>query len=229
MSEPSTPIVFRSATELSTLADIWGVFRRSASPRLLMLLAIVLVVSRGVAGGFGRGDVAALVVTLALTGTVEWVIHKFLLHAPLESFRMNTLKTGRGHREHHLDPNTIGWILLSRADVVAFMVAFAAFSVLWGLPLFALIGANIGRSILSALTLACLGLLHYEWTHLMVHTRYRPSTRFYASLARNHRLHHFRNEDYWLGVTSNSGDRLLRTLPADKGDVPLSETARTLS
>ena len=61
-----------------------------------------------------------------------------------------------------------------------------------------------------------------------MHTRYRPSSRLYARLARNHRLHHFRNERYWLGVTSNSGDRILRTLPRSKTDVPLSDTARTL-
>jgi hypothetical protein len=29
-------------------------------------------------------------------------------------------------------------------------------------------------------------------------------------------------------VTSNLGDRVLRTLPADRADVPLSDTARTL-
>lgn len=194
-----------------------------------MVMALGLVAVRIALGDFGRGDLAALIVTLALTGTVEWVIHKYLLHAPVDSFRMRTLQTGRGHREHHLTPDTIGWILLSPTDVVAFMVSFAAFSALWGVPLFLALGADLVASYLSALTLAGLGLLHYEWTHLMVHTRYRPSMRFYASLARNHRLHHFRNEDYWLGVTSNSGDRLLRTLPSDKGDVPLSETARTLA
>ena len=43
------------------------------------------------------------------------------------------------------------------------------------------------------------------------------------------RLHHYRNENYWLGVSSNTGDRLLRTLPKHKTDVPLSETARTLA
>ena len=63
----------------------------------------------------------------------------------------------------------------------------------------------------------------------MVHTRYRPRTRLYRTLARRHRLHHFRNEHYWLGVTSNTGDRLLGTLPKHKTDVPLSETATTLT
>jgi hypothetical protein len=71
-------------------------------------------------------------------------------------------------------------------------------------------------------------LLHYEWVHLLVHSRYRPRSRYYSRLAKNHRLHHFRNESYWLGVTIDTGDRLARTLPADRSAVPLSETARTL-
>ena len=74
-----------------------------------------------------------------------------------------------------------------------------------------------------------LALGHYEWVHLIVHTRYRPKGRYYRRLARNHRLHHFRNENYWLGITSNSGDRLLNTLPKHTTDVPLSDTARTLA
>jgi sterol desaturase/sphingolipid hydroxylase (fatty acid hydroxylase superfamily) len=44
---------------------------------------------------------------------------------------------------------------------------------------------------------------------------------------RAHRLHHFRNEHYWFGVTMHLGDRVLRTYPA-KDAVPPSATARTL-
>ncbi|MDX2168661.1 MAG: fatty acid hydroxylase family protein, partial [Deltaproteobacteria bacterium] len=49
----------------------------------------------------------------------------------------------------------------------------------------------------------------------------------YQRLWRNHRLHHFKNEHYWFGVTMLSGDRLLRTAPAVK-DVETSPTARNL-
>ena len=75
---------------------------------------------------------------------------------------------------------------------------------------------------------AYVALGHYEWTHLLVHTRYRPKSRYYKRLARNHRRHHFRNEDYWMGITSNLGDRMFGTYPKDSKSVPLSDTARTL-
>jgi sterol desaturase/sphingolipid hydroxylase (fatty acid hydroxylase superfamily) len=69
--------------------------------------------------------------------------------------------------------------------------------------------------------------LNYEWVHFLIHTAYVPRTRFYRRLWRNHRLHHYKNEHYWYGVTMLSGDRLLQTLPI--ADVPRSETCRMLA
>jgi hypothetical protein len=40
-------------------------------------------------------------------------------------------------------------------------------------------------------------------------------------------LHHFKHEGYWMGVSSNLGDRLLGTNP-DQRSVPKSPTARSL-
>jgi hypothetical protein len=34
----------------------------------------------------------------------------------------------------------------------------------------------------------------YEWIHFLIHTAYRPRTRAYKTIHRNHRLHHFKNE-----------------------------------
>jgi sterol desaturase/sphingolipid hydroxylase (fatty acid hydroxylase superfamily) len=124
-------------------------------------------------------------------------------------------------------PNAIGSCLAIIAPVVAAVEGLALIG-----P--ALIGvspssASSGRAIGATVVFAGLvALLHYEWVHLLVHSRYRPRSRYYSRLAKNHRLHHFRNESYWLGVTIDTGDRLARTLPADRSAVPLSETARTL-
>ncbi len=140
---------------------------------------------------------------------------------------MRVFGTGRGHREHHLRPVDIGWIMLSPSDVIAFAVGFVPFTAAWTGLVSLVPGIAFWPTFTSGLVFVGLGLLHYEWTHLLVHSSYRPTTTYYANLARNHRLHHFRNEGYWLGVTSNSGDRILKTLP-DRGDVELSDTARTL-
>lgn len=214
--------------ELSTIAEVAKTFVSFGSPRVVIFFSAVFAALRLAVGGFGWFDLVLVVITAVLVGPVEWVIHLGLLHAPEDSKRMTKYDTGGGHREHHLDPQNVGWALLSWQDVSIFVFLLAGWSAVWALPLTWVVGAPLLGSFLTAQLLAVLGLLHYEWTHLLVHTRYRPKTRYYKRLARNHRLHHYRSEYHWLGVTSNLGDRVLGTLPKNKSDVPLSETARTL-
>lgn len=71
-----------------------------------------------------------------------------------------------------------------------------------------------------------LGLV-YEWTHYLCHSSWRPRSAFYRELWKLHRLHHFKNENYWMGVTMHAGDRLMGTLP-EVGDVETSPTCRNL-
>jgi len=216
------------ADALATKREILRVFVRRGSPRVLAAAVLLLASVRVVVGDFGRGDVIAVVVTVAITGSVEWIIHKYLLHAPPESWATRTLGTGTGHHRHHLDPPDIEWLMLRGIDAAVFVGAFGLVTAAWSVPLMWITDSSLLGGFLTAWLCAAIGLLHYEWVHLMVHTRYRPRTRYYRALARNHRLHHYRNENYWLGVTSNTGDRLLHTLPKHKIDVPLSDTARTL-
>jgi sterol desaturase/sphingolipid hydroxylase (fatty acid hydroxylase superfamily) len=133
-----------------------------------------------------------------------------------DAWTTRTLGTGNGHRRHHLDPPDLDWL-----------------TALWVVPAMLVLGwladgVGLLAPALTAILCATLALGHYEWTHLLEHSSYRPRTRYYRRLARNHRLHHFRNERYWLGITSNLGDRLMSTLPDHPPEVPLSETARTL-
>ena len=69
--------------------------------------------------------------------------------------------------------------------------------------------------------------LHYEWVHYMVHSRYKPKSAYYRRLWVNHRLHHCKNEHYWMGVTMLAGDAVLGTAKK-KEEVPTSPTCRTL-
>jgi hypothetical protein len=64
-------------------------------------------------------------------------------------------------------------------------------------------------------------------THFLIHTAYRPRSPYYRAIWRNHRLHHFKNEHFWHGITNNISDRVLGTNP-DQRSVPRSLTARTL-
>jgi hypothetical protein len=98
--------------------------------------------------------------------------------------------------------------------VVALLVAMLAGPV----PLGALVTAALTGYVL---------VFGYEWVHFLIHTAYRPRSRLYYATWRNHRLHHFKNEHFWHGVTNNLSDRVLGTNP-DQRSVAKSETARTL-
>ena len=70
--------------------------------------------------------------------------------------------------------------------------------------------------------------LGYEWSHYLIHSDYKPKTRFYRAIWRNHRQHHFKNEHYWFTVTSSgTADRVLGTYP-DLATVETSPTAKNL-
>lgn len=215
------------ADELATKTDTARAFVGQASGRLLLATSLLLVVVRLLLGSFGLADITLLGLTVLLVGPFEWIVHRFLLHAPLNSFRMTKLGTGSGHVEHHKDPGELRWLMLCWRDAVVFTVALGAIAAAFSVPVAALFGAGLVSTFVTGWSIAAVGLLHYEWTHLLVHSRYRCRTPYYRALERHHRLHHFRNENYWLGVTARSGDRLLRTMP-ERGDVELSATARTL-
>jgi sterol desaturase/sphingolipid hydroxylase (fatty acid hydroxylase superfamily) len=81
---------------------------------------------------------------------------------------------------------------------------------------------------LSYLAVTMTLMMAYEWTHFLIHSDYRPRTRAYKAIWRNHRLHHYKNEHYWFSVTtSGTSDRLFGTYP-DPASVPTSPTAKNL-
>lgn len=217
------------ADELSTLREVVHTYVTHRSPQIIGVGVAVVVLLRILAGGYHWADAVVVAATMVMTGLVEWVLHLFLLHAPEDSIRMTKYQTGAGHREHHLDPPNVGWLMLAPQDAALFLGMLAVWTAAWSLPIAWISGASLVGVYLSALLASFVTLAHYEWTHLLVHCRYRPKFRYYKRLAANHRMHHYRNEHHWLGVTSNMGDRMLGTLPASKSDVPLSDTARTLS
>jgi len=202
------------AGQLSTKKQLLARFIASPSPRLILAVAAAMLAARVLIGSWGVGDLAVLVATVFLTGFVEWTIHRFFLHAPGSSRRMQVLKTGVGHREHHRDPQSIQWLLLTSGDAARFLVVFAVFTMVWSLPLLLVVGRPLFGGLVSAYLLAAIALANYEWTHLLIHSRYRPRTARYRRLAANHRVHHYRGEDMCFGVTSNLGDRVLGTLPS---------------
>lgn len=214
------------ADGISTKREALRVFVGRGSARVFVAVAVVVASARLLVGGFGVGDLVVAAISLALIGPVEWVLHRGVLHAPDDSWSSRRLGTGSGHRRHHQDPPDLEWLLLGGIDAVVVVAAFGLLTAGWTAVVTTASSTATLGPFLTGWALSAAALAHYEWVHLLIHTRYRCRSRFYRGLAANHRRHHYRNERFWLGVTTNTGDRIFGTMP--RSPVPLSATARTL-
>src|SRR5580704_8319191 len=213
-----------------TLADCWRAFWRQRTAPLLAGAAVAALVLRIVLGHFDWHDAVVLAGVIVATPIVEWAIHVYLLHAKPFKFRGRQVEflAAREHREHHEAPAELDGVLLPRYAVGIFVPLIAL--IVWGLsfPIHAVLGGgdripHAATGLLASYVI----LFFYEWCHFLIHTPYRPRGRYYRSIWRGHRLHHYKNEHYWFGVTSTVGDHMLRTAP-EQANVPKSKTARTL-
>ncbi len=215
--------------ELAELPACWREFIHHFSPRVIMLATTLALAARVALGGWSWHDAVVPLGVLAAQPFVEWLIHRYLLHLP--AFRLFgrriELYGSIQHRNHHRSPSDLERVLLKPVEVLSFVVQIAILSPLIMLPFVALLGGHLLPLSLTLITCSYLGLFRYEWSHFLIHTPYVPKTRWYRGIWRNHRLHHFKHEGYWMGVSSNLGDRVLGTNP-DQRTIPRSPTARTL-
>ena len=215
--------VSTATTDPAALPDRLGgvlrVFAAHASPRILAAALAGASAVRVLLGDFGAWDLVVVAAIAAAWPLQEWLIHVFILHAePGRGITRLDPRTPALHRAHHADPWQPDLIFIPRHT---FLFTLPLLLALYGalLPTWPLAFTGIATHLALA--------LHYEWVHLLVHTRYRPRTALYRRLWRNHRLHHFKNEKLWFGVTMLGGDRLLRTGP-DPRAVATSTDCRTL-
>jgi hypothetical protein len=216
-------------TDLTTLSACWREFMAHFSPRAALAATVLALAARVYVGQWSWRDLLPPLALLAAQPFVEWVIHKYLLHLPPFQLRGRRIELYGSiqHRNHHLDPADLDRVLLKPIEVLSFLVQIALAIALIASAIALPIGWPVAPLALTGVTFAYLGLLRYEWSHFLIHTPYVPRTRWYRAIWRNHRLHHFKHEGYWMGVSSNLGDRLLRTNP-DQRTVAKSPTARTL-
>ncbi len=215
--------------DLDRLGACWREFLTHVSPRAVIGATALALTARVYVGQWSWRDLVPVLVLLAAQPFVEWVIHKYLLHLPPFELRGRKVELYGSiqHRNHHLSPSDLDRILLKPVEIASFIVQIAIVIALLTLAAALPLGLNVLPLALTGVVFAYLGLFRYEWSHFLIHTPYVPRTRWYRTIWRNHRLHHFKHEDYWMGVSSNLGDRVLGTNP-DKRTVPRSPTARTL-
>jgi sterol desaturase/sphingolipid hydroxylase (fatty acid hydroxylase superfamily) len=208
-------------TSLS-LGAAWREFWRHPSPWLISTFLGGAIAARAMVGGGSWWELAIPVALLALFPVIEWVVHVAILHWRPRSLGPVTIDSllAREHRAHHADPRDLPLVFIPWRALVWLLPAYVV--VAW----LAMPGWPSALSLLVSVYAVKLG---YEWTHYLVHSDYRPRSRWYRSVWRNHRLHHYKNEHYWFTVTSaGTADRLFGTYPADPSAVPTSPTVKAL-
>ncbi len=204
-----------------SLGQAFGEFLKHPSPWMMATILLGSLTARVVVGDWRLSDLWAPLVFVALFPVIEWVIHVFVLHWRPRRWGRVTVDTllARKHREHHADPRDVPLVFIPWQTMIGLMVATPV------LPL--LLFPRVGQALTFVFTMGLAGML-YEWTHYLIHSDYKPRRRMFKAVYKHHRLHHFKNENYWLTVTTaNTADRLLGTNP-DPGSVPTSPTAKNL-
>jgi len=164
----------------------------------------VLWTSRMLAGPWSAVDWFVLGGFIVAWPFVEWGTHVLEHRMPIVVFGQSIEPViAKTHRAHHQNPWNAKYGITTLHNVPVLFLVMPALWLLALPPGPALTGAAV------TLTL----FLTYEWVHYLTHTSYRPVGALYRRLYANHRCHHFRNDDYWFGVTTLLGDWLLGTGP----------------
>ena len=219
MTTTETPVrAGRQIVRVKTVNDAAHLFLRHTSPRILLAVSALAIAARIYVGRWSLTDAIVAAVILAAQPFTEWLIHVYILHVqPGRGPLSNAFDKAAGiaHRLHHQDPYDLRWQFIHPRVVVGGLVFDAAVLAVFHNP-----------AALTGVLTAILLTTTYEWIHFLIHTDVPAKHAPYKQLHKAHRLHHYRNENYWLGVTNHFGDRVLKTYPA-KEDVPVSPTAVT--
>lgn len=216
--QPSQPAAY-TAPGL-TLRGAFGVFVQYLNAKIIAAMFVIATVARVALGGWGWGDLVVAGIILGFQPFTEWIVHVTVLHLRPFKLRGRTidLYIAKRHRQHHQDPKIIKHVLIPRGVVIRMLIV--------SVPLYYLVTPTLREGLTAAVTAYAM-LLLYEWTHFLIHSTYTPKSWYYRSIWRAHRLHHYKNEKYWFGVTINLADHVLRTFP-ERDEVETSPTARTL-
>src|SRR4051812_32221196 len=218
--EPAARITGSRRTSQS-LGEAWRAFWSHPSPFLIGAFLLGSVIYRATLHSFTWTELIMPVALVVFFPVIEWIIHVVILHwrprkvggVPVDSL------LARKHRAHHADPRVLPLVFIPWQVELWLLPSYVV------IGLFAFPGQTAGATFLVAVGAL---MFNYEWVHYLVHSDYRPRTRAFRAVWRNHRLHHYKNEHYWFTVTtSGTADRLFGTYP-DSGSVESSKTVKQL-
>ncbi|CAM3766811.1 sterol desaturase family protein [Mesobacillus thioparans] len=188
-------------------------------PDISILMVLVLT---GIGMSIWRGVTWSMLLFF-MTGMItfalsEYFTHRFFFHikAPKKPLFLRFMK--RIHYDHHTDPNDLKLLFLP------LWYSLPGFLILSSLIY--LVTFNLSLTIAFGTGLMAM-LLVYEWKHYVAHRPIKPRTKFGRWVKKVHILHHYKNENFWYGVSTPFADYLFGTFRNEK-DVETSKTAKDL-
>lgn len=162
-----------------------------------------------------------LLLPIILSPFVEWFLHRFALHRIVDPAKSpwNYAYMLNLHYKHHWEPTHIPSVFAPISGVLIVVGFFTplAYLVFRNLPMTLIFGAGTVSY-----------FLFYEWIHLAHHmSNYKPVTAYGRLIRKAHTWHHYKNENYWWGVTNPLGDYCFGTFK-DPKEVEFSPSAKSL-
>jgi hypothetical protein len=190
------------------MAEALQIFFLSPGPLLVSISLVTMLTWRlRMLGPLSSGDFLASFGCVIFWLFQEHFLHAKVLHSELDWYGKQI------HQEHHDKP----YFSIS-IDPAPLMLAWLATS---GLILRCLFPLNIAVS--ATLGYATAGLF-YEWSHYIVHTKVKPSSRFMKTMRDNHMRHHQIDNRYWFAFSLPAIDDFFLTNP-DVKEVMLRKRA----
>ena len=173
----------------------------------IMLILVVPLILYTLLNTLHYGTWIAFIIGMGTYASSEYLVHRFLFHmkTPTNPFLLKTIK--RLHFDHHVDPNNLKLLFLPLwFSLPNFFIASI---------IFYLITVNLQLTI-SFLAGIMVYFLYYEWKHFVAHKPIQPRTEMGRKIKKAHLWHHFKNENYWFGVTHTSIDKTFGTFKGPK-------------
>ncbi|PGZ92071.1 sterol desaturase family protein [Bacillus sp. AFS029533] len=148
----------------------------------------------------------------------EYVTHRFIFHikAPKNKLLLKFMK--RIHYDHHTYPDDLKLLFLPIWYSIPNLGSLCI--------IYFLISKDLIQTIAFGSGLVFM-LLVYEWKHYVAHRPIKPITKVGRQIKKLHILHHFKNENFWYGVSTPIFDGIFGTLKDEK-EVVTSNTAKAL-
>jgi sterol desaturase/sphingolipid hydroxylase (fatty acid hydroxylase superfamily) len=206
--------------EKMTLRELVIAFFTHYSIQAYLVLAVLGLVLAVAWAETVWAPLRAATVVVLLYPLVEYVLHRWLLHATwLYKSPLTAKAWKRIHYDHHQNPHDLTVLFGALYTTLPAILLIT-------LPLGWLLGGASGAA--AAMSAGMLIFSVYEFCHCVQHLPFTPRNPWLREIKKRHLAHHFHSEQGNYGITSGIWDRVFGTLYGQMREVERSPTTFNL-